>query len=78
MQFDTTQNRFLVAGEDGQLKFWDMDNINLLASTDADGGLQVIILWLTAWNLLEYNYTLYNIPYLIIWIYSGPSTLEIQ
>jgi len=48
VQFDTTQNRFLVAGEDGQLKFWDMDNINLLASTDADGGLQVIILWLTA------------------------------
>ncbi|XP_057423217.1 topless-related protein 3-like [Lotus japonicus] len=40
VQFDTTQNRFLAAGEDGQVKFWDMDNINLLASTDADGGLQ--------------------------------------
>ncbi|XP_019441183.1 PREDICTED: topless-related protein 3-like isoform X2 [Lupinus angustifolius] len=40
VQFDTTQNRFLAAGEDGQIKFWDMDNINLLTSTDADGGLQ--------------------------------------
>ncbi|MCH86868.1 topless-related protein 3-like, partial [Trifolium medium] len=40
VQFDTTQNRFLVAGEDGQVKFWDMDNINLITSTDADGGLQ--------------------------------------
>ncbi|KAI5419515.1 hypothetical protein KIW84_043619 [Lathyrus oleraceus] len=40
VQFDTTQNRFLVAGEDGQVKFWDVDNINPLTSTDADGGLQ--------------------------------------
>lgn len=40
MQFDTTQNRFLVAGEDGQVKFWDVDIINPLTSTDADGGLQ--------------------------------------
>ncbi|CAL0308549.1 unnamed protein product [Lupinus luteus] len=40
VQFDTAQNRFLAAGEDSQIKFWDMDNINLLASTDADGGLQ--------------------------------------
>ncbi|KAF7805076.1 topless-related protein 3-like [Senna tora] len=40
VQFDTTQNRFLAAGEDGQIKFWDMDNVNLLTSTDAEGGLQ--------------------------------------
>ncbi|KAJ1385596.1 WD40/YVTN repeat-like-containing domain superfamily [Sesbania bispinosa] len=40
VQFDTTQNRFLAAGEDGQVKFWDMDNVNLLTSIDADGGLQ--------------------------------------
>ncbi|KAI4301739.1 hypothetical protein L6164_034986 [Bauhinia variegata] len=39
VQFDTTQNRFLAAGEDGQIKFWDMDNVNLLSSTDAEGGL---------------------------------------
>ncbi|KAL5135926.1 Topless-related protein 3 [Glycine soja] len=42
VQFDTTQNRFLAAGEDGQIKFWDMDNINLLTSTDAEGGLQTL------------------------------------
>ncbi|CAL5194794.1 unnamed protein product [Lathyrus oleraceus] len=40
VQFDTTQNRFLAAGEDGQIKFWDMDNVNLLTSIDAEGGLQ--------------------------------------
>ncbi|KAL2566859.1 hypothetical protein GLYMA_19G230500v4 [Glycine max] len=42
VQFDTTQNCFLAAGEDGQIKFWDMDNINLLTSTDAEGGLQAL------------------------------------
>lgn len=41
VQFDTTQNHFLAAGEDNQIKFWDMDNPNVLISTDADGGLPV-------------------------------------
>ncbi|XP_043719817.1 protein TPR1-like isoform X2 [Telopea speciosissima] len=40
VQFDTTQNHFLAAGEDHQIKFWDVDNVNILTSTDADGGLQ--------------------------------------
>ncbi|XP_062143597.1 topless-related protein 3-like [Alnus glutinosa] len=39
VQFDTTQNHFLAAGEESQIKFWDMDSINVVASTDADGGL---------------------------------------
>ncbi|XP_057466216.1 topless-related protein 3-like isoform X2 [Actinidia eriantha] len=39
VQFDTTQNRFLAVGEDSQIKFWDMDKINILTSTDAEGGL---------------------------------------
>ncbi|KAF8394610.1 hypothetical protein HHK36_020824 [Tetracentron sinense] len=39
VQFDTTQNHFLAAGEDNQIKFWDMDHINVLTSTDAEGGL---------------------------------------
>ncbi|XP_061369331.1 topless-related protein 2-like isoform X1 [Gastrolobium bilobum] len=39
VQFDTTKSRFLAAGEDNQIKFWDMDNINMLTSTDAEGGL---------------------------------------
>lgn len=41
VQFDTTQNHFLAAGEDHQIKFWDMDNTNVLTSTEADGGLPV-------------------------------------
>uniref|UniRef100_A0A5B7ANF3 Putative topless-related protein 4 isoform X1 n=1 Tax=Davidia involucrata TaxID=16924 RepID=A0A5B7ANF3_DAVIN len=40
VQFDTTKNRFLAAGDEFMVKFWDMDNINLLTTTDAEGGLQ--------------------------------------
>ncbi|KAI5337505.1 PREDICTED: topless-related [Prunus dulcis] len=39
VQFDTTKNRFLAAGDDFSIKFWDMDNIQLLTTVDADGGL---------------------------------------
>ncbi|KAK6243005.1 hypothetical protein QUC31_009414 [Theobroma cacao] len=39
VSFDTTQNQFLAAGEDSQIKFWDMDNSKLLTFTDAEGGL---------------------------------------
>ncbi|XP_019150616.1 PREDICTED: topless-related protein 4-like [Ipomoea nil] len=39
VQFDTTKNRFLAAGDEFTIKFWDMDNVNLLTTTDADGGL---------------------------------------
>ncbi|GAA0142061.1 hypothetical protein LIER_03046 [Lithospermum erythrorhizon] len=39
VQFDTTRNRFLAAGDEFQIKFWDMDNINMLTYADADGGL---------------------------------------
>ncbi|XP_042409639.1 protein TOPLESS-RELATED PROTEIN 2-like isoform X1 [Zingiber officinale] len=39
VQFDTTRNRFLAAGDEFQIKFWDMDNTNILTTTDADGGL---------------------------------------
>ncbi|XWS65101.1 hypothetical protein CRYUN_Cryun05aG0062100 [Craigia yunnanensis] len=39
VQFDTTRNRFLVAGDEFQIKFWDMDNITMLTAVDADGGL---------------------------------------
>ncbi|XP_077217768.1 protein TPR1-like isoform X2 [Tasmannia lanceolata] len=39
VQFDTTKNHFLAVGEDHQIKFWNMDNVNLLTSTDAEGGL---------------------------------------
>ncbi|XP_057996293.1 topless-related protein 4 isoform X2 [Hevea brasiliensis] len=39
VQFDTTKNRFLAAGDEFMVKFWDMDNVNLLTSIDAEGGL---------------------------------------
>ncbi|MCO5551302.1 hypothetical protein L7F22_004801 [Adiantum nelumboides] len=39
VQFDTTRNHFLAAGDEFQIKFWDMDNTNLLTINDADGGL---------------------------------------
>jgi WD40 repeat protein len=44
VQFDTTKSRFLAAGDDFQIKFWDMDNTNILMTTDAEGGLQVSFL----------------------------------
>ncbi|XP_055960299.1 topless-related protein 4-like isoform X2 [Mercurialis annua] len=39
VQFDTTKNRFLAAGDEFMVKFWDTNNVNLLTSTDAEGGL---------------------------------------
>ncbi|XP_038696642.1 topless-related protein 4-like isoform X2 [Tripterygium wilfordii] len=39
VQFDTTKNRFLAAGDESMIKFWDIDNDNQLMSIDADGGL---------------------------------------
>ncbi|XP_023762146.2 protein TOPLESS-like [Lactuca sativa] len=39
VQFDTTKNRFLAAGDDFSIKYWDMDNVQLLTSVEADGGL---------------------------------------
>ncbi|XP_073012223.1 protein TPR1-like isoform X1 [Typha latifolia] len=39
VQFDAGQNHFLAAGEDNQIKFWDVDNTNMLTSTEAEGGL---------------------------------------
>ncbi|XP_059433655.1 topless-related protein 4-like [Corylus avellana] len=39
VQFDTTKSRFLAAGDDFLVKFWDMDNVSLLATIDAEAGL---------------------------------------
>ncbi|KAJ6389646.1 hypothetical protein OIU77_027881 [Salix suchowensis] len=39
VQFDTTKNRFLAAGDDFCIKFWDMDSVQLLTKIDADGDL---------------------------------------
>ncbi|XP_020595497.1 protein TPR3-like [Phalaenopsis equestris] len=39
VHFDTTKSRFLAAGDEFMIKFWDMDNTNLLTTADAEGGL---------------------------------------
>ncbi|XP_076936493.1 protein TOPLESS-RELATED PROTEIN 2-like isoform X2 [Bidens hawaiensis] len=36
VQFDTTRNRVLAAGDEFQIKFWDMNDVNILTVTDAD------------------------------------------
>ena len=75
VQFDTTQNHFLAAGDDGQIKFWDMENTNVLTSTDADGGLQVIFVFgffFFLWNTSAFN------CYLIMLIATDSSSPEIQ
>lgn len=41
VQFDTTRNRLIAAGDEFSIKIWDMDNVNLLTTIDADGGLPV-------------------------------------
>lgn len=43
VQFDTTRNQFLAAGDDFVVKFWDMDNTNILTTIDCEGGLPVSI-----------------------------------
>lgn len=43
VQFDTMKNKFLVAGDEFQVKFWDMDSVELLTTTPADGGLPVTV-----------------------------------
>ncbi|KAL8457091.1 hypothetical protein ACS0TY_035069 [Phlomoides rotata] len=39
VQFDTAKNRILAAGDEFNIKFWDMDHVNILSIIDADGGL---------------------------------------
>ncbi|KAK9280606.1 hypothetical protein L1049_014301 [Liquidambar formosana] len=39
VQFDMTKNQFLAAGDDHSIKFWDVDNVNLLTSINAGGDL---------------------------------------
>ncbi|KAK1358180.1 hypothetical protein POM88_051436 [Heracleum sosnowskyi] len=39
VQFDTTKNRFLAAGDEFVIKFWDTEDVNVLTATNANGGL---------------------------------------
>ena len=62
VQFDTTKNRFLAAGDEFMVKYWDMDNVTLLTSIDADGGLPVCIFICS----LIYAYSTYVCIYIYI------------
>ena len=42
VQFDTMKNRFLPIGDEFQIKFWDMDNVDILTTIAAKGGLSVM------------------------------------
>ena len=44
MQFDSSKNRFLFAGDDHLIKVWDMNHSELLTTIDADGDLPVCFL----------------------------------
>ncbi|GMH07036.1 hypothetical protein Nepgr_008876 [Nepenthes gracilis] len=39
LHFDVSRNRYLAAGDDHRIKYWDIDHENVLATVDADGGL---------------------------------------
>lgn len=40
-QFDIANSRFLAAGEEHMIKFWDIGHFDPLTTTDAEGGLPV-------------------------------------
>lgn len=44
VQFDTTKSRYLAAGDEFCIKFWDMDNTQILTMVDAEGCLPVSFL----------------------------------
>ncbi|XP_020103060.1 topless-related protein 1-like isoform X1 [Ananas comosus] len=41
-QFDIANSRFLAAGEEHMIKFWDMGHFDPLTTTDAEGGLPAL------------------------------------
>lgn len=44
VHFATSRNKYLAAGDDHVIKFWDMDHDELLMTADAGGGLPVSFL----------------------------------
>ena len=42
VQFDTMRNRFLATGDEFQIKFWDVSNVDILTTTSTKGGLPVM------------------------------------
>lgn len=77
VQFDTTQNHFLAAGEDNRIKFWDMDNVSILDSTEADGGLPVCIRMIVFYALRNPLFIKLD-PYIVMLNSSEFPSLKIQ
>lgn len=44
MHFDTAKNQVLAAGDNHQIKFWDMRNSKFVSSTDIREGLPVRVI----------------------------------
>ena len=42
VQFDTMKNRFLATRDEFQIKFWDINNFDILTTTSAKSGLPVM------------------------------------
>ncbi|KAL0311748.1 UNVERIFIED_CONTAM: Topless-related protein 1 [Sesamum radiatum] len=56
VQFDTSSNRFLAAGDEHLIKIWDMDNAEILAVIDADGGLPVGLCGGLMWVSISFQF----------------------
>lgn len=54
VQFATSNNKYLAAGDDYMIKFWDMDHEELLMTTDADGDLPVNFLTVVFFSALKH------------------------
>lgn len=61
VQFDTTKSRYLAAGDEFSIKFWDVDNIQVLAKVEAEGGL--IVSFLATQQKLNSIIALYKVRY---------------
>lgn len=67
VQFDTSNNKFLAAGDEHVIKVWDMDNADILAVIDADGGLPVCASLLLNYSTYLASYNLYFMFGILDW-----------
>ena len=44
VQFDTMKNPFLATGDEFQIKFWDMDDVNIFTTTALEGGFLLLVM----------------------------------
>lgn len=63
VQFDTSNSRYLAAGDDYSIKFWDMDHCVLLATVDAEGGLPVSVLSFLLFSVGRFHHKNYGLVF---------------